>query len=225
MRPTTSSNSRPWSRSSRRTLAGRREQCRPMRLLLGSQPPGTEAAAYQWLRGHRSATPRPRRGGRKPSRTRQDSHTGHAGQAPTRRLSESVPIAQADGGAHLRADQTGTKVSAGSVVRARQCGAGVEPGVSGPPLLEAGERSRLRGSARNDRARISCRVLVAPWLAQTPPDEKPGPACKKAAVNRGSDDYSDRLLGRSGNGTHPARAGESAASTRRTPADDPQHRQ
>ncbi len=71
------------------------------RLLLGSQPPGTEAAAYPGLRGHRPATPRTHRGSRNPSRTERHAHTGHAGQASTRRLSASISTAQADGGARL----------------------------------------------------------------------------------------------------------------------------
>ena len=100
-----------------------------------------------------NTTDRPRR--QEPVRPMRDSHTGHAGQAPTRHLSESIPTAHADGGARFRADQTGTRVSANAVARTRLCGAGVEPGVSGPQLLEAGKRSPLRGSARNDRADMS----------------------------------------------------------------------
>lgn len=71
------------------------------RLLLGRQSPGTEAAAYPGLRGHRSAPTRARRGRRKPSRTRRDSHTSQAGEAPTGRASQSIPEAHTDGGTRL----------------------------------------------------------------------------------------------------------------------------
>lgn len=117
------------------------------RLLLGSQSPGTESAAYPRLHRHGPATTRARLGQRKPSRESRDSHTSHAGETPTGRSSQSIPVAQTDGGARLRTDQTGARISADAVARTRPCGAGVEPGVSGPQLLEVGERSSLRGGS------------------------------------------------------------------------------
>ena len=117
----------PWSRRSRQTSAAGPRGVGRCRIVLGSEPPGTEAAACPGLHSHRSAPPHVG-GGRNPSRPTRGLYVGPCGSSSDEAQSESIPTTHTDDGSSLRADQTGTSVSADAVPRTRPCGTGVELG-------------------------------------------------------------------------------------------------
>ncbi len=121
----------PWSCRSRQTSAAGPRGVGRCRIVLGSEPPGTEAAACPGLHSHRSAPPHVG-GGRNPSRPTRGLYVGPCRSSSDEAQSESIPTTHTDDGSSLRADQTGTSVSADAVPRTRPCGTGVELGCVWP---------------------------------------------------------------------------------------------